>query len=345
MSFRRSIFLAVTLAVAATVLLEGVLDVVLDGVTITRADVPADVGEPYASAAPTTSSGHGRLLWDLLDIPVVLGVALVVAWTVTRWLARPLRRLTAATELVASQRFPEPLELPPGDDELAQLGRSFNAMAEAVRGYVDRERAFTRYASHELRTPLAAMRLQLERVDLGHAAAADVLPHIRRQAHRIEEILEALLAMTRSTEPAAAPRRLSEVVEDALASLDPDTRPRVTVTLEGTDVVVEHGPLLRQAMANLLDNALRHGGGSTTLHVAERHGAIEIRVIDDGPGVADQDVARLTEPFFRAGSPRAGTGLGLSLVALIVATLRGELRLRNTGSGLEAVMTVPRVAR
>src|SRR5690606_19370858 len=127
-NLRRTVFLAVALAVLATTMLEGVFDVIVDR---------------FASE---------RLFYDLIDIPLMLGLAAVIAWLVARRIARPLRSLTEATRRVAEQAFPTSLQIPPGNDELAELAASFNAMASAVQGYVERERAFTRYASHELRS-------------------------------------------------------------------------------------------------------------------------------------------------------------------------------------------------
>lgn len=337
MSLRRTIFVAVFLAVFATASLEGVFDVVVDRFA---------------------GQSDDRLLFDLIDIPLMLVIAVVGAWLISRHVARPLRSLTAATRQVAEQSFPSQVTVPAGDDELAQLSRSFNTMAASIHGFVEREKAFTRYASHELRSPLSAMRLQIERAELGLMPAADVLPVLRRQVTQLEEILAALLALARSSSPEVESRLLAPLVVESLATFPVEQRSRFTVTDDSpAKVKVLHSRLLQQALTNLLDNALRHGSGSATVRVHAANRSVTVTVLDTGPGVEPAELERVTEPFFRGGDmargnargdDRAGTshspegfGLGLAFVSFIAKALEGSLTLHNTESGLEATLTLP----
>lgn len=341
MSLRRTVFVAVFLAVFATAALEGVFDVLVDRVA---------------------GQSDDRLLFDLIDIPLMLVIAAVGAWLISKRIARPLNSLTEATRLVAEQSFPSQVAVTAGDDELARLSRSFNAMAASIQGFVEREKAFTRYASHELRSPLSAMRLQVERAEMGLVPAADVLPVLRRQVTQLEEILAALLALARSSTPDAESRLLSPLVVESLATFPVEQRSRFTVTDDSpAKLKVLHSRLLQQALTNLLDNALRHGSGSATVRVLAEDRSVTVKVLDSGPGVEPTELDRVTEPFYRGGdgaqgvttrpqrdgrsegqsSTAEGFGLGLAFVSFIAKALEGSLTLHNTDSGLEATLTLP----
>lgn len=351
MSLRRTVFLTVFLAVLATAALEGVFDVIVDRL---------DAAGPAEPAGETGTGVARRLLLDLADFPLMLVIALGGAWLIARRIARPLDQVTGAIRKVADQTFPEELVVPAGNDELARLTLTFNSMAKAIQGYVERERTFTRYASHELRTPLSALRLQLERAELGLVPAADVLPALRRNVTQLEEILVALLALARSPHPEAGSRQLAQLLEESLASFPSEQRTRVKLTDDSpARLEVTHARLLQQALTNLLDNALRHGSGGADVRVAAQGDSVTVSVLDRGPGLAPAELDRVTEPYFRGGeSTRAteasphvlapdgdGLGLGLAFVAFIAKALEGSLSLSNTGSGLEARLTLPIVAR
>lgn len=341
MSLRRTVFLAVFVAVFSTAAIEGVLDVVVDRM----------VGD-----------GDDRLLFDLLDVPLMLVVALAGAWLIARRIARPLNTLTDATLHVAAQSFPLHVAVPSGDDEIARLTRSFNAMGEAIQSHIDREQAFTRYASHELRTPLSAMRLQIERSELGLVPPSEVLPVLRRQLTQLEEILQALLAFARSPGPDVESRLLAPVLKESLANFPVDARDRFTLTDDSPpQLKVTHSRLLQQALTNLLDNALRHGSGNATVRVMAEERSVTVSVRDRGAGVLPDELGRVTEPFYRGSNskepdarPRGpaaatsgasygteGVGLGLAFVAFIAKALEGSLTLMNTDVGFEATLTLP----
>lgn len=362
MSLRRTIFVAVFLAVFATAAIEGVLDVIVDRVVGESAGAQGE-GFGSSQAAPADPEGlvdtlvADRLLFDLVDIPLMLLVALAAAWLIAKRVARPLETLTSATRKVAEQSFPLAVTVAAGDDELARLTASFNNMAGAIQGYVDRERAFTRYASHELRTPLSAMRLQIDRAEMGLAPAADVLPVLRKHVTQLEEILVALLALARAGGSDPESRLLAPLLQESLATFPMEQRSRLIVTDESpAQVKVTHSRLLQQALTNLVDNALRHGSGNATVKVGARDRSLTVEVHDGGPGVAADELSRIAEPFFRGLDSRSdttgdrdyrdlsGQGLGLSFVAFIAKALEGNLTLHSTDAGLAATLTLPIVA-
>ncbi len=326
-SLRRTIFLALLAAVIGAAVLEGVLDVALEGLE-----------RRLAAGGGAVSL---RLLLDLVDIPLFVLLGVVLASWLSRRIAAPLTRLTAATRDLEMGATAAELTVPPGEDELTQLVRGFNAMARAVDDHVERERAFTRYASHELRTPLAAIRLQAERARLGHAPAEAALTVVEKNVRQIEEVLEAMLALARSSDQAGERKPLSPLLEESLSALPLDCRSRVVVTGVFGGATVSHPRLVQQALTNLVDNALRHGGGRARIAVAVGDRHLTVRVSDDGPGVPPPSLPHLTEPFFQVEESREGLGLGLAFVAHVARALGGELTLSNAAAGLEATLRLP----
>jgi signal transduction histidine kinase len=285
-------------------------------------------------------------LWaDLIDVPIVLALATAVAFWLTRRIARPITRLTEAADALASAKQPESVPVPAGEDELSDLARSFNRMSASVHASLERERAFTRYVSHELRTPLTAVALQVERAELGLVSADDVLPTVKRQAERMQEVLDALLTLARSKQRDLAPRPLGPLVAEVLASV-PDAQ--IALPAPIANVRVSDAPLLTQALRNLVENVVRHASGRAVLRSAIRGSSLDLILRDEGPGLGDGGHERPEAPFearTQAAAGARGTGLGLALVAQVAQTLGGELRLRNVEGGLEATLSLPVVRR
>ncbi|MDQ3460721.1 MAG: HAMP domain-containing histidine kinase [Deinococcota bacterium] len=283
-----------------------------------------------------------ELFSDIVDLPVFFALAFGVAWLLTRLVMRPVRELTSAAEQLATQQFSGPLSVPPGNDELSQMARSFNLMSASIQGLLERERAFTRYASHELRTPLSALKVQVERAELGLAPTEKVMPALSRNIRRMEEVLSALLALARSSERDSEQTLLLPLIQELLSGFPAQARRRVTLAdRTKTRVKITDAHLLYPALRNLLENAFRYSTGPVSVSVESCAETVIIRISDTGPGVPEDILGKLTKPFFRAGRHSESLGLGLSLVESIVHSLKGSLELRNTERGLEAVLTLP----
>lgn len=326
----RALFWSIVLAILGLAAVETLLDL---------------VGERWLAFA-TTPVSAGGLGWtlspvvlDVLDLPVTLALAVAVAGWLSRRLTRPLRSLTRATEQLANEQFPEPLPVPEGNDDLARLARSFNRMSAALRALVDRERTLTRYATHELRTPLSALKLQVERAQRHAAAPNPTLDAMGRNVVRMEEVIGALLQLTRSGERDRTPMALADVIDETFSALSPTVRSRVDLMSVPPDVRVTDGALIQRALHNLVGNALAHGAVPVQVYVGRDGEALTLRVRDRGPGVPEGALAELTRPFVR--SAAGGTGLGLALVAFIAQTLGGDLSLRNLRPGFEASLRLP----
>ncbi|MFN2322550.1 MAG: sensor histidine kinase [Trueperaceae bacterium] len=275
------------------------------------------------------------------------GAALLAAGAATfvgRSLTRRLARVTEAADSLSRQPAAFSAIDVEDDEEVARLHRALATMSASMHALLERERSFTRYASHELRTPVGAIKVQLERIDLGAATAADVLPAVARQTARIEELIDALLTLARARDQGGSVRGLRDLVDEALGALAPFDRDRVYLVEPVPDVAVRDAVLVTQALRNLMDNAIRHGAGPVTVG-AERDGrALVLRVRDMGPGIPATELRRLADPVGRTTPRPDGHGLGLTLVALIARALDGRLLLHNTEIGLEASLTLDVVA-
>ncbi|MDX2007710.1 MAG: HAMP domain-containing sensor histidine kinase [Meiothermus sp.] len=302
---------------------------------------PLEGGYVLEAARSTESRAEAvRTFWqtELLALPLALLLALGASYLLLGYLLSPVRRLTKATHDLAQQRFPEPLPVPPGDDELSDLAQSFNRMSQAVRNFLERERSFARYTSHELRTPLATLRAQIESLEQGLLPREESLPAIKGSLERLEKLLAGLLALTRSPQSDPTPVALADVLERVLAELPGPQQGRVTVGGRPQSRVLGYEELLHQALGNLIHNALKYSQGLVEVEV----GRNLVAVRDSGPGVPEEALARLGDPFLRLQPRTEGLGLGLALVRHIAQLLGGELSFRNRPQGgLEAVLTLP----
>lgn len=279
---------------------------------------------------------------ELLALPLALGLALAVAYLLFSYLMRPIRALTEATYALAQQRFPEPLPIPPGGDELADLARSFNRMSEAVRSFLERERSFSRYTSHELRTPLATLRAQIEALEQGLLPQQETLPAIKSSLGRLERLLAGLIALTRTPQTEPGRVRIGSVVTLTLDSLPPQWRGRVRLVGDLEASILGYEEPLQQAVGNLLHNALKFSQKDVWLEICQGEQII-IAVRDEGPGVPEDTLARLGSPFFRLQPKTEGIGLGLALVRHVALMLGGQLEFGNrVGGGLEAQLILPK---
>ncbi|MEV0680514.1 HAMP domain-containing sensor histidine kinase [Actinosynnema sp. NPDC050436] len=324
-------------------------------------DVDLVVVEPVGRdsevvAAVVTISPTGGLRravlrqWGLLalvGLVPMLGVV-AVAWPMSRWVLRPVRRLDDATAAVASGRLDARADEVGGPPELRRLAASFNAMVDVVGRALRRQRAFVSDASHQLRNPLAALRLAVDNL------APHVADEAGREAQRIavdeaEEmgrVLDALLAATRLDSASAA-----EPVEvDALLSTHvPGWRALAGGIALRVDVpaglrVLEPPGGLGSVLDELVGNAIRLSGATAIRVWAESDGdRVDLHVTDDGAGLSARERALAPQRFWRAPKHQntAGTGLGLAICAELVAGAGGELRLLPVEPhGLDAVVAL-----
>jgi two-component system, OmpR family, sensor kinase len=228
------------------------------------------------------------------------------------------------------------LPLPQARDEVRRLAQTLNEMLERLRGAFEREHSFVSDASHELRTPIAVIKTELEGAlrspDLGPQARESIVVAIE-ECDGLAALAEDLLVLTRAAEGELPvhrqPLRASEIlagVRDRFADRAADRGRRIQIEA-GNGLVVDADPLrLRQALGNLVDNALRHGDGMVVLRAGERAGAAELSVSDSGSGFDPAIVDTAFDRFTRGGQARTpgGAGLGLAIVRAVVEAHGGS---------------------
>ncbi|OLE25760.1 MAG: hypothetical protein AUG49_09935 [Catenulispora sp. 13_1_20CM_3_70_7] len=258
--------------------------------------------------------GEVGRLWALLivaDLLVLIG-CVALASRIASWILRPIVVLDAAAHRISTGELSARVAAAAGPVELRRLGVSFNTMAAAVEDSMRRQRAFVADASHQLRNPLSALMLRLGilGVDLPPERAAD-LTDVQDEAQRLVRIIDDLLQLA-TAEQVAVRRHTLRLVR-------PD-RP----------VVALADPLLVGTVLDaLLDNAIKFGpaGGEVTVGVARDADRALIEVLDAGPGVEPEELARIGDRFWRSARHQnvEGTGLGLSIARHLIGLNDGEM--------------------
>ena len=284
-----------------------------------------------------------------ISLLIAIGVALVLAVYVTR----PLRQLRTAAEGLARGDLSERADDAEGPPEVRELAASFNSMAARLEALVEQQRAFAGTASHQLRTPLTALRLRLDQiaaqVDDDDSRLAQQTDEAIAETERLHRMIEGLLALSRAEgrSDAMITIDLGSVVSERAAAWSPlaDERSVLLVinAAENTSVRALDGAA-EQIIDNLIDNALEVSPAGATLSidvVTAPDGAVELHVVDEGPGLSDEQRASAFDRFWRAAdAPSGGTGLGLPIVRQLARAGGGDAELRPTsGGGIDAVVT------
>jgi signal transduction histidine kinase len=303
-----------------------------------------------------------QLLTDsAIALAVMAAASIGLGWLVAGRVLRPLRTITTAARRISASNLYQRLALHGPDDELRELGKTFNGLLARLEESFGAQRQFVANASHELRTPLARQRTLVE-VALGDAdATADglrgTLERVLVTGEQQERLIEALLTLARSQRglDRREPLDLAEVTGDVLAADEPEARRRglrVRSSL-GPAPALGDGRLAERLAANLVDNAVRHNaaGGWVEVTTGMRSGRALLSVVNTGPVIPAEQVEELFRPFGRleatrltrdAREGREGLGLGLSIVTAIAAAHDADLRARPLpGGGLEVEVHFP----
>jgi signal transduction histidine kinase len=288
-------------------------------------------------------------------------VAVLVAALLGYWLAgaglRPVEAMRRRAQGVSFESPDERLPLPRAHDEIRRLGETLNEMLDRLRRSFERERRFVADASHELRTPVAVIKTELEgalRVS-GHAPGvrAGLVAAVEECDH-LAQLIEDLLVLARSAEGELPVRAEAVVAEELLEGVRERFLERARERGRAISIYAENGlrleadPLrMRQALGNLVDNALRYGDGEIVLAArALDDGEAELSVTDHGAGFPSELGDRAFERFTRADSARTrdGTGLGLAIVRAIAHAHGGTADIA-TGPGAVVRIALPRRER
>jgi len=298
-----------------------------------------------------TSAWRPYLEGLLLAVGIGLALAAVVSLLLARRIARPLRRVSDATERLAAGDAPGPIPAD-GAAELASLAESFNHMATELEHARDAERAFLLSVSHELKTPLTAVLGYAEGLSDGTIEPDAAAATIAKEGARLDRLVRDLLDLARMNRREFSVRRekvdLAEIAAECLRRHETQAR------AFGIDLVLDpngdaratgDADRLVQALSNLVENALRVTPAGGTVRIVAGEGVVAVE--DDGPGLRPDEIPHAFERFYLysryAGSRAVGTGLGLAIVDELAHAMGGSVEVRSAPGRTRFSIRLPAV--
>ncbi len=283
------------------------------------------------------SASHGTI-WSttLMAIGVILASLITVGW-----ITKPLRALGDAARRIQQAPQSERIDvaaLPEtGPREVAETARAFNDMQRHIATLIEDRTLSLAAISHDLKTPLTRLRLQVE-----DASTPDAKARMIADIADMEQMIDGTLTFLRGA-PVDEPTRLFDVsaIVDTICNDLADQGHKATVSGARHAIAVGHPLQIKRALTNLIQNAVRHGGGAR-VNLAFQPTCIEITISDDGPGIPIDQLDRARRPFqrldnARTNAPHGGFGLGLAIAERLITAQGGTLRLANRQPhGLEA---------
>ncbi|KQN37167.1 histidine kinase [Sphingomonas sp. Leaf407] len=284
---------------------------------------------------------------------VALLLAGLAGWVAARIIAQRLVRTVDTVAAVAAGDLNRRVALSGGHDAFEALARSVNAMLDRIAALVGELKLATDALAHDLRSPLTRLRATLERALAAADSEEGRLAVLRAmdEGERLLGMLDTALRITRAeagigreafvaTDLAAMLEELAELFEP----LAEDRGMAIAVTPSPAVVVPAHREMIGQAVANMIDNALKYGAGTIRLSVEETAATVAIVVRDEGPGIAPDRRVEALRRFGRLDAARheSGAGLGLSLVAAVAHLHGGALELADAAPGLAVRLTIGR---
>ncbi|NVD97602.1 ATP-binding protein [Massilia sp. BJB1822] len=282
--------------------------------------------------------------------------AALLAW----YFARPIRALRQAFEAASSGDLAPRFAQAPSRhaDELSDLGRDFDRMTARLRSLIDGQTRLLHDVSHELRSPLARLQAAIGLAHQQPEKMLSSLDRIERESVRMDKLVGELLTLSRLEAGAYSPDReaigMAELLDQILgdAEFEAASHGRAITQQGNADVLVKGQPeLLARAIENVVRNAIKHSpvGESVIVELAARPEPaprqLSIRVLDRGPGVAEEDLATIFQPFFRSSGTQKdveGHGLGLAIAQQVVQQHGGSIQAANReGGGLCVEILLP----
>jgi two-component system OmpR family sensor kinase len=311
-------------------------------------DRTIQVAQPLAARAQLAETLALRTLLPFAALIPLLGL---LVWIIVGRGLRPLSRLAddvAARSASALSALPE-AGLPA---EVTPLVRALNDLLARLARSIEMQRNFVSDAAHELRTPLAAVQLQAQIVDRARSDAerAVALAQLKNGMARAAHVVQQLLTLARqepdAPQPAFEPVDLNRLAKQVIVEQQPiAAAKRIDLGISRDDplVVMGDGDALHTLLSNLVDNAIRYipAGGKIDVALADEEGMPTLSVIDNGPGIPEQERERVFDRFYRsAGHEAGGSGLGLAIVNNVVARHRARIALSDAAGGIGLCVAV-----
>jgi signal transduction histidine kinase len=316
------------------------------GIDLLATGVPIQDEQRLAGAVRITKpmsdvrSQTRRATFGLLAVALAgLASGLLLAWALASSFARPLSRLADASERLGAGDLSARTERVGGAEEIQQLARSFDEMADRLERTVRAQREFVANASHQLRTPLTGMKLRLESA-LDEADDPELRKQLEaadREVDRLAEIVDRLLVMARQIEEGQPTSvDLGDAVTRAVGRWEDRAAQRgASLRARGEGGDAQGNPTdVDQILDNLLDNAIAYAPGEIVLETAQEDGQLVVAVQDLGPGIPAEERERVTDRFYRGrGAPTGGSGLGLAIARELAEKWGGSLEVRSPEVG------------
>ncbi len=305
-----------------------------------------------------TTDLHQLLLYSALALAILAVLSLAVGWWTAGRILQPLRTITTTAREISATNLHERLDLDGPDDELKELGDTFDELLGRLEHSFDAQRQFVANASHELRTPLATMRAAL---DVAMAKPGTIpeqtvqlIDRLRLELDEVDELLESFLILARTQSGSRSDdvvvsldllvESAREQNEEGIAAINLDFSEHhdAQAFVSGNEV------LLARMVENVFGNAVQHNesGGWVRVRTEVVNGSARLIVENSGPVLSEEAVQDLAQPFRRLSAARTrsdrGVGLGLSIVASIVELHGGRLELHALpDGGFQAIIELP----
>ncbi len=311
----------------------------------------ARIMRPPVFSDDKETEGWQRLLFFRhrfgLPILVVVLIAAAGCYLLASSLTAPIRDLRKATQQMSKGDFSARVDhLSGGKDEIADLSRDFNTMAERTQSLLQSQKRLLRDVSHELRSPLTRQNLALELARQRFSDAEPYLARIEKESGRLSELIDQLLILTRiecnidnaPKKPVSLCKLLSDIVHDAnFEAANQDRR----IEIQNLDKVTVLGSMemLGRALENVIRNGLHYtaAGSAVEINISKGEDDVAIIVRDHGPGVPQEYFEQIFQPFFRVAESRGrdsgGTGIGLAIAKQAILMHGGRIEARNAESG------------
>lgn len=281
--------------------------------------------------------------WLPMVLLVQLTLLLICTWLAVRTAIRPLTRLARAVETLDPNARAVPLD-ERGPTEVAHAAAAFNAMQERIASYLKERMQILAAISHDLQTPITRMKLRSEFMDEGVEKEK-----LWQDLGEIENLVREGVAYARSVHGATEANCRIDLDSflDSLVYDYQDMGKPVQLLSKNAAVLETRPHALRRVMVNLVDNALKYAGSAEIAVQSHADSSLSIRIMDRGPGIAEEELAQVLMPFYRVENSRnrdtGGTGLGLAIAQQLAQAIGGTLTLSNReGGGLCAELKLQR---
>lgn len=319
-------------------------------------------GERYVVVAGAATQDRDETLAGMIatfaiGAPIALLLASLAGYFLATGAMRPVERMRLKAREITLDQGGERLPLPAAEDEIHRLGSTLNEMLARIERSLERQRAFVADASHELRTPLAILKGELElgkRPDRSTEETRAAIASAEEEVERLQALTDDLLTLARSDGRSLPIERSEASVPALLEALRARFAPRalaenrkVTIGAAEPQRFDLDAGRVEGALANLVENAMRHGAGDVTLSARSDGDAVAFDVVDEGDGFPPGFIEEAFERFARAegGRTSSGYGLGLAIVRAIADAHGGSVAIDSGAAGARVILRIPSDSR